>query len=63
MNRTMFGTAVGLVLGLVLVFAGFGPMLVVALFGAAGWVVAKILAGELDLSSLTSITQQRRSPR
>ena len=62
MNLTQFGTAVGLVLGLVLVFAGFGPMLVVALFGAVGWAVTKILAGELDLSSLTSITQ-RRSPR
>lgn len=61
MIRTQFGIAVGLVLGLVLVFAGFGQMLVVALFGAAGWVVAKILIGELDLSSLTS--QQRRSPR
>ena len=63
MSRTQFGTAVGLVLGLVLVFAGFWQMLVVALFGAAGWVVAKILAGELDLSSLTSMAQQRRSPR
>jgi uncharacterized membrane protein len=62
MNRTQFGIAVGLVLGLVLVFAGFGPMLVVALFGAAGWGVTKILAGEADLSSLTSMTQ-RRSPR
>jgi uncharacterized membrane protein len=63
MNRTQFGTAVGLVLGLVLVFAGFGPMLVVAFFGAVGWALTKILAGELDLSSLTSMTQQRRSPR
>ncbi len=63
MNRTQFGTVVGLVLGLVLVFAGFGPMLVVALFGAAGWAITKILAGELDVSSLTSMTQQRRSPR
>jgi hypothetical protein len=63
MSRTQFGIAVGLVLGLVLVFAGFWQMLVVAVFGAAGWVVAKLLAGELDLSSLTSITQQRRSPR
>ena len=63
MSRTAFGTSVGLVLGLVLVFAGFGPMLVVALFGIAGWAVAKVLAGELDLSTLTSMTQQRRNPR
>jgi uncharacterized membrane protein len=59
MTRTQFGTIVGLVLGLVLVFAGFGPMLVVAVFGAAGWAVTKILAGEVDLNGLTSITQRR----
>jgi hypothetical protein len=63
MSRTAFGTGVGLVLGLVLVFAGFWPMLVVALFGAAGWAVAKILAGELDLSRLSSMTQRRQGPR
>jgi len=63
MSRTAFGTAVGLLLGLVLVFAGFGPMLVVALFGAGGWAVAKVLAGELDLGALTSITQHRRNPQ
>lgn len=62
MSRTVFGTAVGLVLGLVLVFAGFGPMLVVALFGLAGWAVAKVLAGEFDLSGLAAMTQ-RRNPR
>jgi hypothetical protein len=64
MSRNMFGTAVGLVLGVVLVFAGFGPMLVVALFGLGGWAVTKVLAGELDLTRLgAGITQQRRSPR
>jgi hypothetical protein len=63
MSRTAFGTAVGLLLGVVLVFAGFGPMLVVALFGAAGWAVAKVLAGELDLGGLSSLTQHRRNPR
>lgn len=64
MNRTMFGTAVGLVLGTVLVFAGFGQMFVVALFGFGGWAVAKVLVGELDLARLgESISPQRRSPR
>ncbi|WP_155370147.1 DUF2273 domain-containing protein [Catellatospora vulcania] len=64
MNHTMFGTAVGLLLGIVLVFAGFGPMLVVALFGLVGWAVAKVLAGELDLTRLGEVVSpQRRSPR
>lgn len=63
MNRTMFGTAVGLLLGVVLVYAGFGPMVVVAAFGLVGWAVAKVLAGELDLSRLGAGAGQRRSPR
>lgn len=50
MTRTMFGTAVGLVLGLALAFGNFGQMLVVALFAALGWGVAKVLSGDIDLS-------------
>jgi hypothetical protein len=46
----MFGTAVGLVLGLALAFGNFGQMLVVALFAALGWGVAKVLSGDIDLS-------------
>jgi hypothetical protein len=63
MSQTAFGTAVGLVLGLVIVFAGFGPMLIVALFGIGGWAVTRILAGELDLGNLSSMTQQWRNRR
>ncbi|GAA2367594.1 hypothetical protein Cme02nite_28660 [Catellatospora methionotrophica] len=63
MSQSMYGTAVGLVLGTVLVFAGFGPMLLVALFGLAGWTVAKVLAGELDPTRFGSNVTQRRSPR
>jgi hypothetical protein len=60
MTRTIFGTAVGLALGLVLAFGSFGQMLVVALFMAAGGVVAKALGGELDLMPYIS---GRRSTR
>jgi type IV secretory pathway TrbD component len=62
-TKTMFGGAVGLVLGLVVVLVGFGQMLIVALFGIIGWAVAKALVGELDLGNLSSIGQQRRTPR
>jgi hypothetical protein len=62
-TKTMFGGAVGLVLGLVVVLVGFGQMLIVALFGIIGWAIAKVLAGELDLGNLSSIGQQRRTPR
>ncbi|BCJ76889.1 hypothetical protein CS0771_64330 [Catellatospora sp. IY07-71] len=64
MNQTMFGTAVGLLLGTIVIFAGFGPMLIVALFGLGGWAVTKFLAGELDLNRFGGgLSQQRRSPR
>ena len=60
MTRTALGTIVGLVLGLVVVFGTFGEMLIVALFAAIGFVVAKILDGEIDLSRYFS---DRRSHR
>jgi hypothetical protein len=50
MIRTIFGTAIGFVLGFALAFGSFGDMLIVALFGAVGFGVAKVLAGDVDLS-------------
>jgi len=50
MTRTAVGTLVGLALGFALAFGSFGDMLIVALFGALGFGVAKIISGELDLS-------------
>ncbi len=54
MSSTALGTVVGLVLGLTLAFGSFGQMLVVALFGLIGFVVAKVAAGQLDLSQYLS---------
>lgn len=60
MTRTMFGTLIGLALGFALAFGSFGDMLIVALFGALGYGVAKIISGELDLSPyLTGRRDQR----
>ncbi len=60
MTRTTFGTLVGLALGFALAFGSFGDMLIVALFGALGYGVAKIISGELDLSPyLTGRRDQR----
>lgn len=50
----VFGTAVGLALGFALAFGSFGQMLIVAVFGAIGFGVAKILAGEIDLAPYLS---------
>jgi hypothetical protein len=49
----------GLVLGLVLILRDFGDMLVVALCGALGYVVMKVVQGELDLGELVEKTRRR----
>ena len=59
MNRTALATITGLVLGLALVFGNFGDMLIVALFGAIGYVIAKILNGELDVQGWLSRSRGR----
>lgn len=59
MQPTVVGMFTGLVLGLVLVLRDFGDMLVVALFGALGYVVVKVVEGELDLGELVERTRRR----
>jgi len=54
MARSTLGLLVGFVLAFALVFGGFGDMLVVALFGAVGFVVPKVVDGELDAGALLS---------
>ena len=60
MTPTTFGVLIGLALGLTVAFGSFGQMLVVAIFGAAGYVVAKVIEGDIDLSQYVS---SRRSGR
>jgi hypothetical protein len=54
MTRTALGIIVGLALGLTVAFGSFGQMLIVALFAAAGFVVAKVLDRDVDLSPYLS---------
>jgi hypothetical protein len=54
MIRKLSGTAVGLALGFALAFGSFGQMLIVAVFGAIGFGVAKIFAGDVDLAPYLS---------
>jgi len=60
MTRSTLGVLVGLALGLAMAFGSFGQMLIVALFALIGFVVAKVLDGDLDLSQYVS---GRRSNR
>jgi hypothetical protein len=59
MNRTALATVTGLILGLALVFGNFGDMLIVALLGAIGYVIAKVLNGELDVAGWLSRSRNR----
>jgi hypothetical protein len=54
MNRTALATITGLILGLALVFGNFGDMLIVALLGAIGYGIAKILDGDMDIAGWLS---------
>jgi hypothetical protein len=60
MNRVSLATLVGLILGLALVFANFGDMLIVALFGAIGYGAAKVLDGDIDMSALRGRANSNR---
>jgi hypothetical protein len=60
MTRTTLGVLIGLALGLALAFGSFGQMLIVALFAVIGFVVAKVLEGDLDLSPYLSRRREGR---
>jgi nitrate/nitrite transporter NarK len=54
------GLLVGLVLGIVAVFGGFGAFLIVLLLGAIGLVVGRVLDGKLDLRAVVGTRTDRR---
>jgi hypothetical protein len=60
----ILGLAVGLILGIVWMWLGFGPALVVAALGIVGWVVGSALgnlsSGNVDLNELWSDLRGRR---
>jgi hypothetical protein len=60
MTRTTAGVVIGLALGLALAFGSFGQMLIVALFAVIGFVVAKVLEGDLDLGPYLSRWREGR---
>ena len=60
MTRTTLGTLIGLALGFALAFGSFGDMLIVALFGALGFGIAKIASGDIDLIPYLSGRRNQR---
>lgn len=58
--RNVVGLGVGLWLGFIWVVWGFGDTVLVALAGAVGYVVAKVLSGDVDLqTSLRRLSERR----
>jgi hypothetical protein len=60
MNRTALATTTGLILGLALVFGSFGDMLIVALLGAIGYGIARVLDGDVDVPAWLARTRSGR---
>jgi len=49
-KSSIVGLWIGLLLGAVLVFKGFGAMLTVAFFGLLGYAIVRVVQGEIDLT-------------
>jgi hypothetical protein len=60
MKPTIVGLFTGLLLGIVLVFGSFLDMLAVAFCGAVGFVVMKIVEGEIDINEYVGANRRRR---
>jgi hypothetical protein len=63
MNGSQIGMILGALLGLALILEGFGEMLIVALFILIGWVVARVVQGDLDVGELIERTSRNRPDR
>jgi hypothetical protein len=62
MRASQVGLLLGSILGLALVLEGFGEMLIVGLVALVGWIVARVMEGELDLSDFLGGRKGRNSP-
>jgi hypothetical protein len=52
MNATHTGLLAGLILGAAVVIGGFSALLVALLLGVIGFILGRVLDGELDLGEL-----------
>lgn len=60
MSRTTVGLFVGLILGLSIAIAGFSGFLVTVVAALIGFLVGRVLDGDLDLSPYLGGTARRR---
>jgi uncharacterized membrane protein len=57
MRPSQVGLLFGAILGLALILDGLGSMLVVALVAFVGWLVARVVQGDLDLADLVAMAR------
>ena len=60
MNRATIGLFTGLIIGLALAFGDFGDALVVALLGLLGWLVTKVIDGDIDVNDYIGGSRRQR---
>ncbi|BCB82946.1 hypothetical protein [Phytohabitans suffuscus] len=63
MSRQQFGFAIGFAVVAVWVAVGFGAAVAAVLAGVAGFLVARVLDGQVDVSELLDRVGARRSTR
>lgn len=59
MSTAVIGLAVGMALGFAGYFGGFGAFLLVAALGAVGFVVGRLLEGDLEFGDFIQSTRGR----
>jgi uncharacterized membrane protein len=60
-STTTTGILIGAVLGIVAVAFGFWAFVLVAVFMAIGALIARIVTGKIEISSLVDVIRGRRS--
>lgn len=60
LSPSVLGVVVGLALGYAAAFGGFTEFLIVTIFAVVGYVIGKVLEGEIDLGALLGSRDTRR---
>lgn len=58
MRNSTWGLVIGLVLGTVWAFGGFGHFVLAGVIGLVGYLIGKALQGELDLRQLQNFVRR-----
>jgi len=60
LSPSVLGVVVGLALGYAAAFGGFSEFVIVAVFAAVGYVVGKVVEGQIDIGAFLGSRSNRR---